>query len=96
MAKIVLDDDSTNLNPLVFNENFRKIEEALNDKVLYRDNPVGEPNEMQNDIDMNGQRIYNLPKPVAGHEPLRLSEIGLLPEEIQSRINVGVHVPQQV
>src|SRR5690554_353016 len=83
MSKIILDDDSTNLDPLAINENFRKIEEEFNEKVLYRDNPVGEPNEMEDDLDMNGNHIYNLPKPVEGHEPLRLADIGSSLEEIK-------------
>src|SRR5690625_1814140 len=83
MSKIILDDDSTNLDPLVINENFRKIEEEFNEKVLYRKNPNGESNEMENDLDMNGNRIYNLSKPLEGHEPLRLSDIGFLPEEVK-------------
>lgn len=82
MSKIILDHDSSNLNPVRINENFRKIEEEFNEKTLYRDNPIGEPNEMENHLDMNGNRIYNLPSPKAGHEPLRLLDIDLIPEEI--------------
>lgn len=81
MSKIILDDDSTNLNPLRINENFRKIAKEFNEKVLYRDNPKGEPNEMENHLDMNGNRIYNLPRPIESHEPLRLIDIDIFPEE---------------
>jgi hypothetical protein len=75
MSKIVLDKGSTNFDPLVYNENFRKIENEFNDKVLYRDNPSGEPNEMQNDLDMNSNRVYNLPAPTAEHEAARLKDV---------------------
>jgi len=44
--------------------NFDSIESELNDKVLYRDNPEGEPNQMNNDLDMNGNKISNLPNGV--------------------------------
>lgn len=73
MSKIKLPETS-GLNTLRINDNFQKIEDELNDKVLYRDNPSGEPNEMHNDLDMNSNRIYNLPAPIAEHEPLRLKE----------------------
>ena len=44
--------------------NFDKIENDLNNKVLYRDNPEGEPNYMQNDLDMNSYNIINQGNPV--------------------------------
>ena len=42
-----------------FNEAFGAIQSELNNNVLYRNNPSGEPNEMHNDIDMNGFGVYN-------------------------------------
>lgn len=83
MSKVELDPVQSGYSLSKINDNFRKIEDELNKKVLYRGNPVGEPNEMDNDLDMNGNHIYNLPKPVRKHEPLRLADIGLLPEEIK-------------
>jgi hypothetical protein len=44
--------------------NFGKIQTNLNDKVLYRDNPEGEPNQMENLLDMNGYAIINQSNPV--------------------------------
>ena len=55
--------------------NFDKIEDDLNNKVLYRDNPEGEPNQMQNDLDMNSQRIVNLVSPVNDSEPARWADV---------------------
>lgn len=75
MSKIVLNDVVNTSNVSVINENFTKVETALNDLVLYRDNPDGEPNEMRNLLDMNGQRIINLPVPVAPHEAARLIDV---------------------
>lgn len=45
---------TTNLNNA-----FDAIETELNSKVLYRDNPTGEPNSMANDLDMNNNDILN-------------------------------------
>lgn len=60
MSKIVLN-DVTNLNTLsVINDNFDKIELEFQNKALYRNNPDGEPNALQNDIDANGNSIYNV------------------------------------
>lgn len=71
MAKINLNDIVSGFNLSKINDNFQKIATALNDNVLWRKNVEGEPNQMQNDLDMNNQRIYNLPAPVESHEPAR-------------------------
>jgi len=55
--------------------NFDKIEDDLNNKVLYRDNPDGEPNQMLSDLDMNSQRLTNLPPPVGDTDAARLIDI---------------------
>lgn len=58
--KLILQ-DVTNLNSITtINDNFSKIEQELQDKVLYRDNPVGEPNTLENDLDCNGHTLYNI------------------------------------
>lgn len=75
MSKIELDETSSGYNLTKINGNFDKIEAEFQNKVLYRDNPTGEPNEMLNPIDMNGNRIYNLPAPVAEHEAARLKDV---------------------
>lgn len=76
MPKVVLPPVTGGLNISQINDNFAKISDAFDEGVLWRDNPVGEPNTMQNDLDMNGQRIYNLPQPLLPHEPARLIDIG--------------------
>lgn len=70
--KIILDDVASGYNLSKINVNFDKVQEELNNKVLYRDPPDGAPNEMSTDLDMNGNKIYNLAKPTSPHEPLRL------------------------
>lgn len=60
MSKITLN-DVTNIDSLAtINSNFDKIESELQNKVLYRENPVGEPNTMNQSIDMNGYDIINV------------------------------------
>jgi hypothetical protein len=60
MTKIVLN-DVTNLNTLsVINDNFDKLEAELQNKVFYRNNPTGEPNSLSNDVDANGNSVFNV------------------------------------
>ncbi|MBL4940519.1 MAG: hypothetical protein JKY81_02515 [Colwellia sp.] len=60
---------------LSLNNRFDDIEEHFNDKVLYRDNPSGEPNQMLNDLDMNSNKITNLPSPISDQEPARWIDV---------------------
>ena len=84
MAKINLPTVTNSQNISTLNDNMRQIQTALNDKVLWRNNPTGEPNHMSNDLDMSGNRIYNLPKPRLPHEPARLADLGGLIEYAKS------------
>lgn len=60
MAKIDLNTVSSGyLSQAALNNNFTAIENEFQNKVLYRDNPSGEPNSMQNDLDMNGHFVIN-------------------------------------
>ncbi len=60
MAKIDIPDISSQFESQAgLNNRFTLIENEFNDKVLYRDNPTGEPNQMENDLDMNGNKILN-------------------------------------
>jgi hypothetical protein len=61
MAKILIGNISSGFaSTSTLNTAFDAIEAELNNKVLYRDNPSGEPNQMENDIDMNGNKIINV------------------------------------
>lgn len=75
MSKIVLADTNGGFNLSTINQNFQLIEEVLNDEVLFRVNTPGEANEIHQTLDMNGNRIINLPKPVGLSEPLRLQDV---------------------
>lgn len=58
--KIILD-NVTNIDSITtINANFDKIEQELQNKILYRDNPVGEPNTLEDDLDVNGKTLYNI------------------------------------
>lgn len=60
MSKIVLPDISSGYaSTTQFNAALNTIETEFQTKVLYRDNPTGEPNQMENDIDLNGHSIIN-------------------------------------
>lgn len=60
MSKIELPNIANPSNVSLMNDNFKKIEDALNEEVLYRKGYLGEPNEIQTDLDMNGNSILNV------------------------------------
>lgn len=60
MSKIDLDPITSGYNLSKINANFQKIEDTLNKEVLYRKEYLGEPNEMQTNLDMNGKQILNV------------------------------------
>lgn len=74
MAKITLPIITSGYNLTKLNEALQQIQDEFNDKVLYRDNPVGEDNALSSDIDFDSQRILNLPEPLSESEPVRKSE----------------------
>ena len=77
MAKITML-PVTNVNgPTNTNANFERIAQELNDKVLYRNNTSGETNTMENNLDMNGKKVFNLPAPTAPNEAARLADVQL-------------------
>lgn len=75
MAKIVLGTVTGGYDLSIINNNFDKLEAALQNEVLYRNNPVGEPNTLETDLDANGKRIYNLPEPLLDSQAARLQDV---------------------
>lgn len=76
MAKVTLDTILSGFKSVTkFISNFSAIEDELNNKVLYRDNPSGEPNQMENIIDMNSNRIENLGEPTNTNSAARLRDV---------------------
>ncbi len=80
MAKITIPDIASQFaSQEALNARFTQVENELNDKVLYRDNPDGEPNAMAQELDMNSKRIINLPEPVNPNDAARLQDIAVSP-----------------
>lgn len=82
MSKIVLDDVASGYNLSKVNENFQKIEDALNNQVLYRDAPEGEPNTLEDNIDANNKSIYNASS--INTQTLRVGGVLITPGEATS------------
>jgi hypothetical protein len=85
--KIELDDTLSGRDLSKIQANFQKVENALNDNVLWRDNIEGEPNQMQDMLDMNGQRIINLSTPLSPNDAARLQDVtnavaGIVPASV--------------
>ncbi len=75
MSKITLPDITSGYNLSAINSNFQKIEDELNNKVLYRQIQDGEPNAMSENLDMNSNRIINLPDAISESEPVTLRQL---------------------
>jgi len=61
MAKITINDiQSGYLSTASLNATFNTLEDHFNNQVLYRNNPSGEPNQMENNLDMNDYNILNV------------------------------------
>ena len=60
MAKVTLSDITAGYASVTaLNASFNAIEDEFNNNVLYRNNPSGEPNTMEQDLDLNGNDILN-------------------------------------
>lgn len=73
MSKIELNNIINTQNVQVINDNFQKIEDVINEKMLSR-KPEGEPNSLQAPLDLNNQRILNAPKPTQPTDLVRLQD----------------------
>lgn len=80
MAKITLPTITTNyVSVAQLNNAFQLIEDALNDAVLYRDNPGVETNTMENDLDMNSYKLLNVGEiTVSGPTVTTASQVGIV------------------
>lgn len=76
MSKVVVVPVTGAQNLTAINDNFETLADVLNNQVLFRTNPEGEPNEVTTDVDMNNRRIYNLPQPISPSEPVRYQDLG--------------------
>lgn len=73
--KVTLDTVAGGFNLSGINANFQKIEDELNNKVLYRNPPNGTPNTMEKDLDLNGKRVYNVGAPVGQNDLVRVRDL---------------------
>jgi len=60
MAKIDFVEVKNGNSLSAINANFNEIALELQNKVLYRDNPIGETNTVKNDLDLDGNDIFNV------------------------------------
>lgn len=81
MSKITLDPVGSGYNLSKMNDNFERIATVINDKMLSR-SPEGEPNHMDDTLDMNSHPIINLPSPRGNTEPVRLGDISNIFAEV--------------
>lgn len=63
MSKIILDNVVSGYDLSKINSNFQKIADTLNQLVLFRNNPIGEINQLETSIDANNNTIYNVLTP---------------------------------
>lgn len=97
MAKITLDDITSNYASVVqLNARFQLIEDAFNSAVLYRDNPAGEANSMQNDIDMNSNDLLNVNRIDAQALTVGGQDLTISPVYATSAVNVSLNGGQRV
>ena len=75
MAKIVISPIKGGFNLSMINAAFAEIVRQLNELVLYRNSPAGEPNQVMTDIDLNNKRIYNVPPPTEDGDIVRWKEV---------------------
>lgn len=75
MAKITLKTVLSGFNLNTINENFQAIATEFQNEILYRDNPTGEPNQLETQLDANGQRIINIVDAVTLSEPVTLRQL---------------------
>ena len=72
MSDITLTEVRSGYNLGKINENFTKVEDKVNNGVLHTS---GGKNIMGQNLDMNGNRILNLPAPINDNEPARLIDL---------------------
>lgn len=74
MTKIIIEDVKSGYNLGKINANFVEIQRVIDHEVLMRDNTAhpNEPNQVEQDIDMNSNRILNVALPVNGGDVVTL------------------------
>ncbi len=86
MSDIVLNPIGSGYNLSKFNTNFQALEDKINDEILHL---TGGNNLMEQNLDMNSNRILNLPQPISDAEPVRRKEFQELKTGAIVSENVG-------
>ena len=74
MTDVSLKDIKSGYNLNKINDNFETIEDVINDEIIHT---TGGNNVMSQDLDMNNNKILNLPAPSSPTEPLRKGDVTL-------------------
>lgn len=75
MSDLILSNIASGYNLGKINNNFRAIQDKINDEILHL---TGGNNIMQQGLDMNSNRLYNLPIPSSNREPLVYEQLAEL------------------
>lgn len=87
MARYI-DERNTQSSPQGFNAETEKIANTQQDH-LSRKSTSG-PNQMETTLDMNSERIINLPAPQSDNEPLRQADLDLAQSQVEQYVDSGV------
>jgi len=76
MSKITIDDIKAQFASVnSINQRFKQVMDEFNSNVLYRKNPVGEPNGVFNDVDMQGFDLLNIGEIYKDGEPIIIPDL---------------------
>ena len=90
MAKVTPTTTSGGFNSsTIVNDNFTTLADELNNNVLYRNNPVGEPNQMGNDLDMDSNQLLNVGTGTQDSDGVNLGQAKSL---LTERVNVVTNI----
>jgi hypothetical protein len=87
--KVVIQDvQSGHLSRSKLNSNFQEIKRYIEDQSLSRDNTEGCPNQMEQELDMNSNRIINLADGINPKDGVNLSQLQslIIGEEVQGTV----------
>lgn len=91
---VVLKDLKSGYNTSTINDNFATLKDYINNNLLNRSGlVVGQPNQMENDLDMNSKKILNLPAPTSPSDPVRLTDLPitlLSSQQIQDQVDASL------
>lgn len=92
MAKITLPVLTTGYASITkLNDALQLIEDELNNNVLYRNNPTGEPNQLEQNMDMNSFRIYNLAEGVNDTDAPTIRQVREIAGEALGLTNISLY-----